>query len=108
MVLYAVSGDTSKLTMTELIPNSVDAAKEKHVPFVSEEGNKLVVKVGDVEHPMLSEHYIQWIAAEGEDGVKITYLMPNDKPVASFCNKDKWIKRVYAYCNLHGLWVKEL
>ena len=107
-VAYVLSGDGSKLPLKELVPGAVDAAKEKHVPFVTVEGDKIKVQVGEVAHPMLAEHYIEWIAAEGDDGVKFSYLKPGEKPEAHFCNKSKWIKRVYAYCNLHGLWVKEL
>ncbi len=108
LVVYTLTGDGSKLPLKELIPGAVDAAKEKHVPFVTKTENKIVVQVGEVEHPMIAEHYIEWIAAEGDDGIKITYLKTGDKPVVQFCYKNNWIKRVYAYCNLHGLWIKEI
>lgn len=107
-VVYVLSGDGSKLPLKNLVANSIDASKEKHVPFVTVEENKIKVQVGEVLHPMLAEHYIEWIAAEGDDGMKISYLKPGEVPEATFCNKNNWIKRVYAYCNLHGLWVKEL
>ncbi len=94
--------------MEELIPGSVDASVEKHVPVYTTDNNKVFVMVGDVEHPMQPEHYIEWIAIETELGCQIKYLTPGEKPVASFCmsSYDKLIA-VYAYCNLHGLWKKE-
>jgi len=82
---------------------------EKHVPEVKVEGNKVTAVVGSVEHPMISEHYIQFIALETEKGSQIKYLKPEEKPEASFCVQegDKAVA-VYEYCNLHGLWKKEL
>lgn len=94
--------------MEELVAGSVDAAVEKHVPVFTLEDNKVFVFVGDVEHPMQPEHYIQWIAIETETGSQIKYLTPGEKPAASFRlgSQDKLVA-VYAYCNLHGLWAKE-
>lgn len=76
--------------------NTVDAAKEKHVPVVN--GNK--VKVGSVEHPMEKKHYIEWIEMIKDGKVYREYLKPEQKPEASFSVSG--IAR--AYCNLHGLW----
>ena len=70
--------------MTELVPGTSDGAVEKHVPAVSVEGQKVVVKVGEAEHPMLEAHYIQWIALETESGVQIKNLKPGEKPEAVF------------------------
>lgn len=93
--------------MKELMPNTVDAAVEKHVPVVDIEGNKVKVTVGDVIHPMLSEHYITWIAIETNKGSQIKYLTPNEEPVAEFVLADgETLVATYEYCNLHGLWVK--
>lgn len=94
--------------MEELAAGSVDASKEKHVPVYALDGNKVFVIVGDVEHPMAEEHYIEWIAVETEEGSQIRYLKPGEKPGASFTigSRDKLIA-VYAYCNLHGLWMSE-
>lgn len=91
--------------MQELIANTIDAAKEKHVPVISYKDKDIVVDVGSVKHPMLKEHYIEWIALETDKGVKIQYLKPDDKPTACFCLtcNEKFIA-AYAYCNLHGLW----
>lgn len=87
----------------------VDAATEKHVPVVSQEGQKLVVKVGSVEHPMTEEHWITSIWAEFEDGsVEKSGLVPANKPETSFDLKGRTGKvTVYEYCNLHGLWKTE-
>ena len=89
----------------ELIPGTVDAALEKHVPVYTVEGNKVMVTVGAVEHPMLPEHYIQWIAIETKQGSQRKTLSPGEKPAACFtlCEGDELVA-VYEYCNLHGLW----
>lgn len=94
--------------MKELIPGAVDGALEKHVPFVTIEGNKLMVQVGEVIHPMLSEHHIQFVALETKNGYQIKYLKAGDEPKAEFILADgDEAVAVYEYCNLHGLWVKE-
>ena len=95
--------------MTELVPGAVDAAFEKHVPAVTVDGARVSVQVGEVEHPMLDEHYIQFIVLETAQGFQKKTLKPGEKPVAEFtvADGDKAVA-VYEYCNLHGLWVKEL
>ena len=94
--------------MEELVAGSVEAAQEKHIPVYSLDNTKLYVTVGEVEHPMTPEHYIQWIAVETNSGVQIKYLTPADKPAASFTvATNEKLLAVYAYCNLHGLWKKE-
>ena len=91
--------------MTELIPGTVDAALEKHVPVYTVEGNKVMVTVGAVEHPMLPEHYIQWIAIETKQGSQRKPLSPGEKPAACFTlSEGDELVAVYEYCNLHGLW----
>lgn len=90
--------------MKELIPNTTDAANEKHVPVVEINGDILTAKVGSVEHPMLDEHYIQWIFVETEDGGQKVNLNPGEKPTATFNLNGKKPVAVYEYCNLHGLW----
>ena len=94
--------------MQEIVPNSVEAATEKHIPAVTLEGDMLHVVVGSVEHPMLPEHYIQWIFVKTEHGGQRRALNPGDKPQADFCVASDKPVAVYAYCNIHGLWVKEL
>lgn len=93
--------------MKEIVPGSVDAAVEKHVPVVKVEGNKVKVSVGDVEHPMAEEHYIGWVAIETEQGIQRKNLKPGSKPEVEFAlaDGDKLIG-TFAWCNLHGLWKK--
>lgn len=95
--------------MEEIKAGAVDAAVEKHVPAVTCDGNKIDAVVGDTIHPMMDEHYIQFICLETEKGMQIRYLSPSDEPKASFCvSEDDKAVAVYELCNLHGLWVKEL
>ena len=95
--------------MKELVPGATDGAFEKHVPAVTVEGNTVKVQIGEVEHPMLEAHYIQFIALETKNGHQIKYLKAGDKPVAEFVLPDgDSAVAVYEYCNLHGLWVKEI
>ena len=91
--------------MTELVPGTVDAAQEKHVPVVEVKGNVVHVKVGAVAHPMLEEHSIQWIALETQQGHQIKYLKPGEAPKAVFAlSEGDHVVDVFAYCDLHGLW----
>ena len=91
--------------MTELVPGTADGAAEKHVPVVEVQGSTVQVKVGSVEHPMLPEHFIQFIAIETKHGSQIKYLQPGEKPQASFVLADgDQLVAAYEYCNLHGLW----
>ena len=91
--------------MQELVPGTVDAAAEKHVPVVKKDGNKVTVSVGSVTHPMLEEHSIQFIAVETKQGSQIKYLKPPEAPEAVFAiaDGDEFVA-AYEYCNLHGLW----
>ena len=95
--------------MRELVPGTTDAAVEKHVPAVTVNGNEVHVQVGSVEHPMLPEHYIEFIWMETEKGSQLANLKPGDKPEAVFTHAegDKVVD-VYAYCNLHGLWKAQM
>ena len=90
--------------MHELTPNTVDAALEKHVPVVSEKDGVLHVEVGSVAHPMLEEHFIQWIRVETDKGIYRKDLKPGEAPAADFCICGEKVQGVYEYCNLHGLW----
>ncbi len=93
--------------MKEIIPGSVDAAVEKHVPVVTKDGNTVKVFVGEVEHPMLEEHYIGWIAIETKEGMQRKTLKAGQKPEAIFALADgDELVAAYAWCNLHGLWKK--
>ncbi len=95
-------------TMHELVPNTTDAANEKHVPVIVEDGNQVTVTVGSVEHPMLEAHYIQWIILETTQGFIKKDLHPGEKPSAIFhLNDGEKVVAAYEYCNLHGLWKAE-
>ncbi len=91
--------------MTEIIPGTTDAVVEKHVPDYKVEGNLVKVNVGSVDHPMLPEHYIEWIALKTKQGVQLKELKPGEKPTATFAlSEGDEVEEVYAYCNLHSLW----
>ena len=95
--------------MVELKAGSVDAAVEKHVPAVTVEGDKVSVCVGSVVHPMTEAHLILWIALETDRDAQIHWLRADDAPEAVFTvPAGQKPKAVYGYCNLHGLWMKEL
>ena len=94
--------------MQELIPNTVDAANEKHLPVASMQDGKVSVSIGAVEHPMTEAHYIEWICLQTEKGTQIRHLLPTDAPKAEFLVGDEKPVAVYAYCNLHGLWKTDL
>lgn len=91
--------------MTELVPGSVDAAQEKHVPVIAVDGNTVTVSVGSAEHPMADVHYIEWISIHTAQGNQRKKLAPGDAPKAVFAlTQDDSMLSAYAYCNLHGLW----
>lgn len=94
--------------MEALEPNTADAAGEKHLPVVTVEGNTITVNVGSVDHPMLPEHFIGWIYVQTENGGQRKALKAGDKPNATFCVGNDKPVAVYAYCNLHGLWMAEI
>ena len=91
--------------MTEIIPDTTDAAVEKHVPVWTVENGVVHVKIGSVEHPMLPEHYIEWVSLQTKQGNQRKELHPGEKPEVCFalCEGDE-VEVVYAYCNLHSLW----
>ncbi len=89
--------------MKLFVENTVDAAKEKHVPVIEKTANGYKVKVGSVAHPMEEKHYIEWVELIAGDQVYRQFLYPGQTPEAEFCVKaDKVVAR--EYCNLHGLW----
>ena len=95
--------------MEELTANTVEAAVEKHIPEVAIENGLVKVVVGSVLHPMTEAHLIEWVAVQTNKGVQIKKLAANDQPACEFALvADEKVECVYAYCNLHGLWKKEL
>ena len=91
--------------MTELKAGVTDAAVEKHVPVYEVKDGKVSVAVGSVAHPMLPEHFINWICVETNKGYQIKYLKPGEEPKAEFALAGgESVVAVYEYCNLHGLW----
>jgi len=85
--------------------NTTDAALEKHVPVIEKTENGFKIKIGSVAHPMIEEHYIEWIEAIVDGAAYRQFLKPGDAPEAEFCIKaDNIIAR--EYCNIHGLWKK--
>lgn len=90
--------------MQKVKAGAVDAAKEKHVPYCEVEEDSVYVRIGEVTHPMEENHYIEWIAAEYSDSVVKHYYKPGEVPEAVFDYEDNM--KIYAYCNLHGLWEK--
>ncbi|MBN1349622.1 desulfoferrodoxin [candidate division KSB1 bacterium] len=89
--------------MKLLKENTTDAATEKHVPVIGKKGSKVTVTVGSVAHPMVAEHYIEFIELLADGKVYRKFLKPGDKPQAEF---EVTASKVEAreYCNLHGLW----
>ena len=86
--------------------NSVDASLEKHVPFCEIKDDKVYVTIGEVIHPMGEDHYIEWIAMVKGNKIVKYLLKPNDEPKAIFDYEEN--STIYAYCNKHGLWKKEI
>ena len=83
--------------------NTVDAAKEKHVPAVEKTSDGFKVRIGEVAHPMEEKHYIEWIEIIADGKAYRHFLNPGDTPEAEFIiNTGQVISR--SYCNLHGLW----
>lgn len=95
--------------MTELVAGTTDAAVEKHVPFVQVEGNKVTAQIGEVIHPMTDEHHIAFIYLQTDKGGMRVDLPHDGEPKAEFVLADgEKAIAVYEYCNLHGLWKKDL
>ena len=89
--------------MKLLVANTVDAAKEKHVPVIEKTASGVTVKVGSVAHPMEEKHYIEWIEIITDGKAYRQFLKPGDAPEAVFEIKANKIE-TREYCNLHGLW----
>ena len=89
--------------MTLQEENTVDAAKEKHVPVIEKIKGGVLVKVGSVEHPMIDTHYIEWIEIHTDKKVYRKYLSPGEKPQAEFVLEEE-VLYAKEYCNIHRLW----
>ena len=91
--------------MEELVANTEEGAYEKHIPVVEQQDNIVTVRVGEVEHPMIEAHFIQWIALETNFGNQRKVLNPGDKPIAQFALLEgEQVIAAYEFCNLHGLY----
>ncbi len=89
--------------MKRFVENTVDAAKEKHVPVVEKTADGFTVRVGSVAHPMEEKHYIEWVEIIANGKTYRQFLSPGGKPEATFCIDAAKIT-AREYCNLHGLW----
>ena len=99
--------------MTELVPNTVEASVEKHLPVFSTKSetcgcNRLIVQVGSAFHPMEEAHHIAFVYVETEHGGQRKCLKVGEEPKLEFCITDDKAVAVFAYCNLHGLWKTEI
>ncbi len=91
--------------MQEIVPGTTDASVEKHLPAYEVKDNKVFVTVGSVNHPMLPEHYIEWVSIQTKFGNQRMALKPGAEPKVCFslCEGDE-VEAVFAFCNLHSLW----
>ena len=94
--------------MQELVPNTVEASGEKHIPAVKVGDGVVEVNVGSVDHPMEEIHWIEWVQLVTDKGMHRRFLKPGEAPNVSFRLEDEKPLAVNAYCNLHGLWKTEL
>ena len=94
--------------MSALVPGTVEASHEKHIPVVEVDGKNVKVTVGSVTHPMAEEHSILWVYLQTDKGGQRKCLEVGKAPVVTFALNDEKPVAVYAYCNLHGLWKSEI
>ncbi len=96
--------------LKKLEPNTGDADRKKHMPYVSIKDTTMFIQVGEISHPMTEEHYIKAIyVVDDLENVQKFSLKPGDKPeITTNFNKNAKKIDVYAYCNLHGLWKTEV
>ena len=91
--------------MERIYPGTAEASAEKHIPVARVHENRVWVKVGATDHPMTDEHYIQWVCLLTDKGVYRRNLVPGKMPTATFLTVNEKPIAVYAYCNLHSLWM---
>lgn len=106
-VIEVINGDVGRVRccgreLELLVANTVDAVVEKHVPVYEIVNDEIVVKVGEVIHPMEEKHFITFVSLVTNDRVIRVDLKPGDEPVVRFPYVKDSI--IYEYCNLHGLW----
>jgi len=108
-VIEVVSGDINRIKCCNkelelLVANTTDGSLEKHVPVYEVVNNEIIIKVGEIIHPMEEKHYIMWISLVTDNKIIRVTLKPGDEPIISL----PYIKGaiIYEYCNLHGLWKK--
>lgn len=106
-IITVLKGDNKNLTccqdnLIEIKPNTQEAATEKHIPVCKFIDGQVEVTVGEIEHPMSEEHYIEFIVQATDKDFTVKKLNPDDKPIAVFPNKEN--AKYYAFCNIHGLW----
>ena len=70
--------------MKEIVPGTINASKEKHVPVYKVENNRVIVSIGSENHPMVEEHFIEWAVLETSKGCQAKYLRANKKPNCEF------------------------
>ncbi|MCI1952507.1 MAG: desulfoferrodoxin [Clostridiales bacterium] len=93
----------------EEAPSNAKGSAERHLPVITVTGNTAKVHISVQDHPMVDAHYIEWIFLETNHGGKLHWLPPGDKPEAEFClSKGEKVTGADCFCNLHGLWRKEL
>ena len=104
-VLHAGDGELvcCNQPMKLITENTVDAAKEKHVPVIEKTAAGIKIKVGSVAHPMEEKHYIEWIELIADGKAYRQFLNPGQAPEAVF-NVTAGQITAREYCNLHGLW----
>lgn len=94
--------------MTQLVPGTVEASVEKHLPVVTTDGDKVKIEIGSVAHPMAEEHSILWVYLQTDKGGQRKNLAVGEAPSVEFALCNEKPVAVYAYCNLHGLWKTEI
>ena len=94
--------------MNQLVPNTVEASGEKHIPAVTVSDGIVEVNVGSVDHPMVDVHWIEWVQLVTDKGSYRKALNPGEAPNVKFLLNNEKPVAVYAYCNLHGLWKTDL
>lgn len=90
--------------MQLLVPNTIEASAEKHLPAVTLDGDTVTVQIGSLLHPMLEEHHIEFIYLRTEAGAYKKRLKAGEAPNATYHLGGDKLLEVYEYCNLHGLW----